>query len=82
MNLRYSLQLMEQLESLHEQCQTSKEQSQRLEVALTAAQGKIDLLTADIQTKVKCSNWAIIYNDYDNYNVVQLALYMAAEFKE
>ena len=47
-----SSQLQEQLDSVREQCHDLEGQLQKKELALTAAQGKIELLTAEAQTTV------------------------------
>ena len=49
-----SSQLQEQLDSAREQCHELEGFLQKKEVALTAAQGKIELLTAEAQTSVGC----------------------------
>ena len=46
------LQVQEQVESQREECRKVEAQLQKKEVALTAAQGKIDLLASEIQAKV------------------------------
>ena len=45
-------QLSEQLDSAREQCHQLEGQLQKKEVALTASQGKIEMLTAETQAKV------------------------------
>lgn len=53
-SLSYTLlQLLEQLEGSREQCHHLESQLQKKEVAITAAQGKIELLTAEAQAKVE-----------------------------
>ena len=47
-----SSQLQEQLDSAREQCHELEGQLQKRELALTAAQGKIELLSAEAQTMV------------------------------
>ena len=47
-----SSQLQEQLDLSRDQCHQLEGQLQKKELALTAAQGKIDLLTAEAQTTV------------------------------
>ena len=51
----HALQLLEQVESQREECKSVEVQLQKKEVACTAAQGKIDLLTSEMQAKV---GWA------------------------
>ncbi len=46
------LQLLEQVESLREEVRGVEGQLQKREVACTAAQGKIELLTSELQAKV------------------------------
>ena len=55
-----SAHLQEQLDSAREQCHELEGQLQKREVALTASQGKIDLLTAEAQTSV-----STIYRGFD-----------------
>lgn len=47
-----SSQLQEQLDSIREQCHELEGQLQKRELALTAAQGRIELITAEAQTAV------------------------------
>ena len=47
-------QLSDQLDSAREQCHQLEGQLQKKEVALTASQGKIEVLTAETQAKVSC----------------------------
>lgn len=46
------MQVQEQVESQREECRSVEAQLQKKEVALTAAQGKIALLSSEIQAKV------------------------------
>ena len=45
-------QLSDQLDSAREQCHQLEGQLQKKEVALTALNGKVELLTAEVQAKV------------------------------
>ena len=47
------MQVQEQLEASREQCHGLEAQIQKKEVALLAAQSKTELLTSDLQNKVK-----------------------------
>ena len=46
------MQFQDQVDSSRSECHSMESQLQKKEVALTAAQGKIELLAADIQAKV------------------------------
>ena len=46
-------QISDQLDSAREQCHQLEGQLQKKEVALTASQGKIEVLTAETQAKVR-----------------------------
>lgn len=56
-------QLSDQLDSAREQCHQVEGQLQKKEVALTASQGKIEVLTAETQTKVSCQQLRVTVSD-------------------
>lgn len=56
-------QLSDQLDSAREQCHQLEGQLQKKEVALTASQGKIEVLTAETQAKVSCQQLHVTLPD-------------------